>query len=54
MNMTQVFEAAVSWIQLVQAGFTHKGADAVALEPAIRSFWLMHGIERTTPNQSRF
>jgi hypothetical protein len=46
MNMTQVFEAAFAWIQLVQAGFAHKGADAVALVPAVRSLWLLYGIEK--------
>ncbi len=45
MHITQTLAAALSWIKLVQAGFTHKGVYANDLEPAVRSFWLCHGIE---------
>jgi hypothetical protein len=45
MQITQRLEAALAWIKLVQASFTHKGVYAQDLEPAVRSFWLYHGIE---------
>jgi hypothetical protein len=45
MQIRQTLEAALSWIKLVQAGFTHRGVYAQDLEPAVRSFWLYHGIE---------
>jgi hypothetical protein len=53
MNMTQTFTAVLVWIKLVEAAFIHKGADALVLEPAVRSFWLMHGIAKKTQSQHR-
>jgi hypothetical protein len=44
-HITQTLEAALSWVKLVQASFTHKGVYANDPEPAVRSFWLYHGIE---------
>ncbi len=53
MNMTQIMAAGLAWIQLVEAAFSHQGANRVALEPAVRSFWLMHGIDRMAVNQNQ-